>query len=157
MKRDVSILAAHCTWNVRATYQTDIRKEGLSLNEEKEVQENRKNHNSLGEVKIASDVVATIAALAANEVDGVYSMSGNLTNEIIGKFSGKNMSKGVRVMMDANSVHVDMNVNVRYGYQIPEVVKQVQERVSQQIETMTGLHVLEVNIRISGVRLSENE
>ncbi|MBR1741959.1 MAG: Asp23/Gls24 family envelope stress response protein [Lachnospiraceae bacterium] len=114
------------------------------------------NKKSLGEVKIASDVVATIAGLAANEVDGVDSMSGNITNEIIGKFGVKNRSKGVRVTMEADCVRVDMHLNMKYGYSIPEVVEQVQERVSQQIETMTGLHVPEVNIRIAGVRLSEN-
>ena len=126
------------------------------MGNEKGTQEYTENSKGLGEVKIASDVVATIAALAANEVDGVYSMSGNITNEIIGKLGMKNMSKGVRVTMEEDNVKVDMNLNMKYGYSIPEVVAQVQERVSQQIETMTGLHVPAVNIRIAGVSLSDN-
>lgn len=107
----------------------------------------------LGEVKIASDVVAAIAALAATEIDGVYSMAGNITNELIGKLGMKNLSKGVKILMEGGIVRVDMMVVVNYGYSIPEVSGQVQERVSQQIETMTGLTVSEVNVRVSGVNL----
>ena len=111
----------------------------------------------LGEVKIASDVVAAIAALAATEIDGVYSMAGNITNELIGKLGMKNLSKGVKILMEGGIVRVDMMVVVNYGYSIPEVSGQVQERVSQQIENMTGLSVSEVNVRIAGVKLEENE
>ena len=110
----------------------------------------------LGEVKIASDVVAAIAALAATERDGVYSMAGNITNELIGKLGMKNLSKGVKILMEGGIVRVDMMVVVNYGYSIPEVSGQVQERVSQQIENMTGLSVSEVNVRIAGVKLEEN-
>ena len=110
----------------------------------------------LGEVKIASDVVAAIAALAATEIDGVYSMAGNITNELIGKLGMKNLSKGVKILMEGGIVRVDMMVVVNYGYSIPEVSGQVQERVSQQIENMTGLSDSEVNVRIAGVKLEEN-
>lgn len=110
----------------------------------------------LGEVRIASDVVAAIAALAATEIDGVYSMAGNITNELIGKLGMKNLSKGVKILMEGGVVRVDMMVVVNYGYSIPEVSEQVQERVSQQIENMTGLSVSEVNVRIAGVKLEEN-
>ena len=110
----------------------------------------------LGEVRIASDVVAAIAALAATEIDGVYSMAGNITNELIGKRGMKNLSKGVKILMEGGIVRVDMMVVVNYGYSIPEVSEQVQERVGQQIENMTGLSVSEVNVRIAGVKLEEN-
>ena len=110
----------------------------------------------LGEVRIASDVVAAIAALATTEIDGVYSMAGNITNELIGKLGMKNLSKGVKILMEGGIVRVDMMVVVNYGYSIPEVSEQVQERVGQQIENMTGLSVSEVNVRIAGVKLEEN-
>lgn len=110
-------------------------------------------NKSLGEVKIASDVVAVIAALAATEVDGVHSMAGNITNELIGKFGMKNLSKGVKVLMEGGIVRVDMMVVVNYGYSIPDVSEQIQEKVSQQIENMTGLVVSEVNVRVAGVNL----
>lgn len=108
-----------------------------------------------GEVKIASDVVAIIAALAVTETEGVSSMAGNITNELIGKFGMKNLSKGVKVTMEDGLVHVDIMLNVKYGYSIKNVSEQVQNRVSQQIETMTGLVVPEVNVRVAGVNLSE--
>ncbi|MDE6566450.1 MAG: Asp23/Gls24 family envelope stress response protein [Lachnospiraceae bacterium] len=110
-------------------------------------------NKGIGEVKIAADVVAAIAALAATEVDGVYAMAGNVTNELISKLGKRKLSKGVKVQMEAGVVHVDMMVNVRYGYNIPKISEQVQDRVSQQIETMTGLFVSEVNVRVAGVNL----
>lgn len=125
------------------------------MNHEQETQEYVVDKKGIGEVKIASDVVAVIAGLAANEVEGVHSMAGNITNELIGKFGMRNMSKGVKVMMEEGVVRVDMALNMKYGYSIPKVTKQVQEKVSQQIENMTGLIVPEVNVRVAGVSLGE--
>ncbi len=125
------------------------------MNKELEQEEIVVEKKSIGEVKIASEVVAVIAGLAANEVEGVHSMAGNLTNEIIGKLGGKNMSKGVKVILSGDTVHVDMTINMMYGYSIPKVSKLVQEKVSQQIENMTGLVVPEVNVRIAGVNLED--
>ena len=110
----------------------------------------------IGEVKIASDVVSVIAALAATEVEGVNSMAGNITNELIGKFGMKNNAKGVKVVMKNGVVHVDMMINIKYGYSIPKISEQVQSKVEQQIETMTGLHVSEINVRIAGVSLGND-
>ena len=109
-----------------------------------------------GEVKIASDVVAIIAALAATETEGVSSMAGNITNELIGKFGMRNLAKRVKVTMEEGLVHVDIMLNVKYGYSIREVSEQVQNRISQQIETMTGLIVQEVNVRVAGVNLADS-
>lgn len=109
-----------------------------------------------GEVKIASDVVAIIAALAATETEGVSSITGNITNELIGKFGMRNLSKKVKVTMEEGLVHVDIMLNIKYGYSIKEVAEQVQNRVSQQIETMTGLIVPEVNVRVAGVNLADS-
>ena len=105
----------------------------------------------VGEVKIADDVVATIAGLAATEVEGVYAMSGNLTNEIVGKLGMKNLSKGVKIELLEKSVSVELSITMKYGYSIPKTSKQVQDKVKTAIETMTGLTVSDVNIRIVGV------
>lgn len=128
---------------------------GTGVSKEQEPKEYVMEKKGTGEVKIASDVVAIIAALAATETEGVSSMAGNITNELIGKFGMKNLSKGVRVTMEDGLVHVDIMLNVKYGYSIKNISEQVQNRVSQQIETMTGLAVAEVNVRIAGVNLSE--
>ena len=105
------------------------------------------------EVKIAGDVIATIAGLAATEVEGIASMQGNLTNELVGKLGMKNLTKGVTIEFDEEgaSVHVALSVIMKYGYSIPKVCKAVQDRVKSAIENMAGLKVLDVNINIVGV------
>lgn len=112
--------------------------------------------DSLGTVKIADEVVAIIAGLAATEVKGVSSMAGNITNELVSKLGMKNLSKGVRIDVASGDVKVDLAINIAYGYSIPEISKSVQERVKNAIETMTGLGVSEVNIRIADVNF-DNE
>lgn len=108
---------------------------------------------NLGEVKIADEVVAIIAGLAAMEVDGVASMAGNTTREIIGKLGMKTLSKGVKVDVLEGIVTVCMNLNLKYGYSIREISGKVQEKVKTAIENMTGLTVADVNIRIAGVEM----
>ena len=109
----------------------------------------------MGEVRIADEVVAIIAGLAATEVDGVDSMAGNITNELVGKLGLKNLSKGVKVDVTEEHVSVDLSLNIKYGYNIPDVSERVQDRVKSAIENMTGLTVLDVNIRIAGVNINE--
>ena len=101
------------------------------------------------------EVVAIIAGLAATEVDGVDSMAGNITNELVGKLGMKNLSKGVKVAVTEETVSVELSLNMKYGYSIPEVGEKVQDRVKSAIENMTGLSVLEVNIKIAGVSMEE--
>ena len=115
-----------------------------------------KTDENLGEIKIADEVVAIIAGLAATEVEGVDSMAGNITNELVGKLGMKNLSKGVKVDVTEEHVSVDLSLNIRYGYNIPAVSEQVQEKVSTAIENMTGLTVLDVNIKIAGVNMEES-
>ena len=109
----------------------------------------------MGEVRIADEVVAIIAGLAATEVDGVDSMAGNITNELVGKLGMKNLSKGVKVDVTEEHVSVDLSLNIKYGYNIPDVSERVQDRMKSAIENMTGLTVLDVNIRIAGVNINE--
>ena len=112
--------------------------------------------SSMGEVKIADEVVAIIAALAATEVEGVASMAGNITNELISRLGMKNLSKGVKVTVLEGVVTVDLNLNIEYGKNILETSKKVQEKVTSSIENMTGLEVADVNIHIASVDM-ENE
>ena len=110
----------------------------------------------IGEVQIADEVVAIIAGLAATEVDGVSSMAGNITNEIVSKLGMKNLSKGIMVEVIEDEVKVDVAINIAYGFSIPEVSQKVQEKVKSTIENMTGLKVGVVNVRIASVAMSEN-
>ena len=115
------------------------------------------NDASKGEFKIADEVVAIIAALAATEVEGVASMAGNITNELIGKLGMKNLSKGVKVDVLEGIVTVSLALNLKYNYSIVEVSARVQEKVKNAIENMTGLEVADVNIKVAGVEMESQE
>ena len=106
-----------------------------------------------GEVRIADEVVAIIAGLAATEVEGVASMAGNITNELVGKLGMKTLSKGVKLTVVDNTVSVVLSLNLEFGFSVPEVSRRVQEKVKAAIENMTGLEVLEVSIQIEGVNI----
>ena len=109
-----------------------------------------------GEVKIADEVVAIIAGLATTEVEGVSSMAGNITNEIVSRLGMKSLSKGIQVEVSDNEVMVDVAFNIAYGYSIPDVSTKVQEKVKTTIESMTGLEVAKINVRIASVDMGEN-
>ena len=109
-----------------------------------------------GEVKIADEVVAIIAGLATTEVEGVSSMAGNITNEIVSRLGMKSLSKGIQVEVSDNEVMVDVAINIAYGYSITDVSTKVQEKVKTTIESMTGLEVAKINVRIASVDMGEN-
>lgn len=113
--------------------------------------------DNLGEVRIADEVIAIIAGLAATEVEGVSSMAGNITNELVSKLGMKNLSKGIKVEVTDNTVSVEVALNIAFGYAIPEVSAKVQEKVKTAIENMTGLEVSSVNIRIAAVDMGKNK
>ncbi len=118
---------------------------------------NVKEAGVLGDIQIADEVIAIIAGLAATEVEGVAKMYGNITNELVSKIGIKNLSKGVKVSVTPEEVKVDLSLEVRYGYSVMSVSKTVQEKVKQAIETMTGLEVSMVRVRIAGVAIEKSE
>ncbi|MBQ8877785.1 MAG: Asp23/Gls24 family envelope stress response protein [Lachnospiraceae bacterium] len=111
--------------------------------------------DGIGTVKIADDVVAIIAGLAATEVEGVVSMAGNVSHELMSKMGVKKLSKGVKVEVIGKSVKTDLALVIEYGYNIPAVSQKVQEKVKSTIENMTGLSVTDVNVRIAGVEMTK--
>ena len=111
----------------------------------------------IGEVQIADEVVSIIAGLAATEVEGVASMAGNITNELVSKLGMKNLSKGVKIEIIDGVVTVDLTLNVEYGRNILETSKKVQEKVKSAIENMTGLEVADVNIHIASVDMDSEK
>jgi uncharacterized alkaline shock family protein YloU len=118
---------------------------------------NVKESGVLGDIQIADEVIAIIAGLAATEVEGVAKMYGNITNELVSKLGMKNLSKGVKVVVTPEEVQVDLSLEVKYGYSVMDVSKKVQEKVKQAIETMTGLAVSVVRVRIVGVAIEKSE
>jgi uncharacterized alkaline shock family protein YloU len=109
----------------------------------------------IGEVRVADEVVAIIAGLAATEVEGVSSLAGNLTNEVISKAGMNKLSKGVKIITEEeNKVAVRLGVNISYGYEIPKICQQVQDKVKNAIENMVGLEVISVDIKIASVAVA---
>lgn len=112
------------------------------------------SNKGTGSVKIANDVVAMIAGLAATEVNGVSAMVGNITNELMSMVGMKKLNKGVKIDIVDRVVSVDLAVILDYGYNIPGICNKVQEKVKNAIETMTGLEVAEVNLRIAAINMA---
>lgn len=109
-----------------------------------------------GTVKIADDVVAMIAALAATEVDGVAAMNGNMANEFLSRVGVKGLAKGVRVEIFNKKVKVELAIIIEYGFNIPATCQRVQTKVKNAIQNMTGLEVTDVNIRIAGINVAKD-
>ena len=108
---------------------------------------------SNGELKIANEVVAIIAGLAATEVEGVASLVGNAAHELIAKLGMRSLSKGVGVTVENGVVSAAISIMIQYGYSVPEVSEKVQDRVKASIENMTGLRVETVKVTIAGVEM----
>ena len=110
-----------------------------------------------GKIIFATDVIATIAGLAATEVDGVDSLSGTVVEGITGMLGKKNLTKGIKVEVKEDEVALDMSLSVKYGTKIHEVCYKVQQGVKNAIETMTGLRVVMVNVTVQSVTFDKGE
>ena len=111
------------------------------------------NDNPEGTVSFATDVVATIAGLAANEIEGVAGMTSPNSSfaDILTRKSSRNYTKGVKVDIANNKVAVDVSIIVDYGSPVPDVARSIQENIKKAIETMSGLDVLSVDVHVQGV------
>lgn len=114
-----------------------------------------KEEEKIGRISIADGVVASIAGIAAIEVEGVSRLTGNISKELVAKLGKKNLSNGVKIEIAEGRVSVDLSLEVEYGTSIRKVSEEVQEKVKQAIENMTGLHVGVVNVVVSGIRVSK--
>lgn len=115
------------------------------------MEEGRTLPSELGSIRIADEVVAIIAGLAAMEIDGVASMSGGIAGGIAEALGRKNLAKGVKVEVGEEEAAIDLFMIVNYGSRIPDVAWAVQENVKKAIENMTGLRVIKVNVHVQGV------
>lgn len=104
-----------------------------------------------GKIVFATDVIATIAALAAADVKGVAGMSGGVVEGITQMLGRKNLTKGVKVEVGTEEVAVDVSVVIQYGFRIQDVCAEIQNAIRNAIETMTGLRVVEVNIFVQSI------
>jgi len=93
-----------------------------------------------GKVLISNEILAVIASKSAKEVEGVVSLVG----------FGRNR-KGVAVQVTEEGVRLAVSITVQMGGKLHDIAKAVQSHVKTDVETMTGLTVTEVNVRVSAV------
>ena len=109
------------------------------------------DRDGLGVVKISEEVVKTIAGIAAVDIPGVAGMSGGLTGGFAELLGRKNLTKGIKVAVGEKEAAIDIFVVLEFGVRVPEVASNMQNKVKNSVETMTGLKVVEVNIHVQGV------
>ena len=109
----------------------------------------------VGAVHIADEVIAIIAGMAATEVEGVAGMVGKFGGDLVELLGRKNLSKGVSVVVGEDFVTLELSVIIEYGSTLVEVTRLIQDRVKSAVETMTGLDVHEVNIKVAGVNVEK--
>ena len=117
------------------------------------------NENPNGTVSFATEVIATIAGLAATEVDGVASMTSPSTGlaDMFTRKSNRSLTKGVRIDLEENRVAVDITITVDYGSPVPDVAHSIQENVKKAIETMSGLDVKNVDVHVTGISFEREQ
>ena len=100
-------------------------------------------NSNFGQVKISNEVIATIAGLAALEVEGVETNT-TFTDKLL-------KNNGVKIQIEEEAVNWDVMVMIEYGVSIPDIAFKIQENVKNTVETMTGLNVSQVNIHVQGI------
>jgi len=107
-----------------------------------------------GSITYANEVIAIIAGVAANEVEGIAGMctAGGIS-DILGR--NRNITKGVKVEIGSEEASVDLYVIIEYGAPIQKAASDCQENVRKAIETMTGLHVVRVDVHVQGISFEQ--
>ena len=109
-----------------------------------------------GKVQIADEVLATIAALAATEAEGVACIAGGVTHEKAARAGARSLAKGVRIEVSGHTISVRLIIVMKYNYSIRATTAKIQERVKSALENMTGYEVTEVNVSVADVQAEPN-
>ncbi|MGI6236615.1 MAG: Asp23/Gls24 family envelope stress response protein [Candidatus Excrementavichristensenella sp.] len=113
------------------------------------------NTNENGTVTFATDVIATIASLAATEVEGVTNMvgPGGSVLDLLNRRgqSSRNLTRGVKVEVVEDRVNIQVSIIIDYGVPIPDIARDIQENIKKAVETMSGLTVETVDVQVHGI------
>ena len=111
--------------------------------------------SDLGKINISEEVIATICGVAATECYGLVGMAPrNVQEELTDLLRRENYERGVDIQFNEDSISVQLYIVVEYGVKISEVARNVQERVKYAIETVLGLNVDRINVKVQGVRVT---
>ena len=117
------------------------KKDNLPLTMEEDMEQS-------SSITYANEVVSIIAGVAAGEVEGIAGMC-STSGSILSK--NRNITKGVKVEIGTEEASVDLYVVIEYGTPIQKAAQDAQENVRKAIESMTGLHVVRVDVHVQGV------
>ena len=110
-----------------------------------------------GSIQISEDVVASVTGMAVLEVEGVCGLSSSIGTDIAEMLGMKTLSKGVRLSTtETGALRIDCDVVSKFGQNIFELAKNVQENVKSSVESVTGLRVAEVNVTVCGIALPKH-
>ena len=104
-----------------------------------------------GSILISEEVIASIAALAVREVEGVYGLSSTASFDIANVLGRKNLRKGIRVSVNGDEIAIACNLVVKMGSAVMTVAKNVQEAISDEVASMTGNRPVRVNVNVCGI------
>ena len=105
-----------------------------------------------GGVRVANEVIASIAAMAACEVDGVAGMDEANARHFGDFMTRQSAHRGVRVHVDAEkAIHLELFLQVQASAVVPSVAEAVQSNVVEAVERMLGLEVAAVDVFVSSV------
>lgn len=128
------------------------------MNENKDLREEVTNEADGGKINISNDVIASIAGIAAAEIEGVAGMAGSVASGLAEKLGAKkNPQKGVKVTVSPEGAVIDLLIVVAFGVRIPELCWEVQENVKNSVESMTGTKVTCVNVFVEGVSFEKKK
>ena len=113
--------------------------------------------SELGNIRIADEVVKTIAAKAAGDVEGVYKLAGGVVDEVSKMLGKKRPTNGVKVEVGEVECSIEVYLVVKYGYKIPEVAEEVQKAILEAVSSLSGLKVVEVNVYVQNVKMEDIE
>jgi uncharacterized alkaline shock family protein YloU len=105
-----------------------------------------------GNIKISDDAIAAIACIAAKDVDGVVDLDGGTAAALAEALGVKDSIKGVKVEMTNDTVSLNIDLIVSFGREVSDVASEVQDKVRESIETMTGLSVDKIHVNVNSVR-----
>ena len=107
--------------------------------------------NLHGKVKISSDAIASIAAIAAQKIPGVAGINKGIINSFREAIGLKKENAGVEVLISDGDVYLTLLLNIKYGSDVPDTALKVQEKVRETVENMTNLAVREINVSVRGI------
>lgn len=110
-----------------------------------------------GKIKISDDVIATIATVAAENIEGVVKVSTNFKSQMSDILNTKNINRGVKVNIGERQTVVDIYITIEYGVKVLELSEKVQKTVKEAIENMTDFDVVEINVHINGIAVKTQE